>query len=134
MKVKYEEDILYENNTEENIIKSTLTVMIQHMLKLKYQKDYLYKRSWILTIKKEQNQLIDVFPKIGKGSLYNSFYMKKFDLDSVYQKALNRAVRETRLPKEVFPEYCEWTKKELSDLDFISNFIEEYGYGPNEKD
>ena len=126
MKVKYEEDLLYENNTEENIIKSTLTVLIQHMLKLKYQKDYLYKRSWILTIKKEQDQLIETFPKIGKGSLYNSFYLKKLDLNKIYKNAVRFAVRETGLPENAFPNLCELSKEQLVDRDYINSFIEEY--------
>ena len=126
--------IINEAKREENSIKHSLEVMLTHMLKCKYQYDYPYKPSWRDSIWNSYSDFTNEFIAVGKGSLYNSFYMKKFDLDSVYQKALNRAVRETRLPKEVFPEYCEWTKKELSDLDFISNFIEEYGYGPNEKD
>jgi len=127
--------IINEAKREENSIRGSLFIMLLHMLKCKYQYDYPYKPSWRDSILNSFENLIGEFDKgIGKGSLYNSFYMKKFDLEGIYERAVKRAVVETKLPRSAFPEYCEWSKKELTDEDFIYSFIEEYGYGSNEKD
>ena len=126
MKVRIIDSIIDESKSEERTVRNSLIRLIQHMLKLKYQNDYPYKRSWILTIKQEQDQIINEFPIIGKGSLYKSYYMKKLDLDKIYDMAKEYAIIETDLPRSAFPNLCEWSKEQLIDKDYINSFIEEY--------
>lgn len=120
-------EIINESKNQERLIKNSLVVMIQHMLKLKYQSSYPRegKKSWIITILKEQRQFISEFKAIGVGSLYNNFYLRKLNLGQIYEDAVRYASYETDLPVSSFPAECEWSKSQLADREFIRNFIEE---------
>jgi len=127
MRIKFISDLL-ENNSQESSVRSYLRIMILHMLKCKYQNDYLDKHSWRNSIINSYSKFIDQFDAIGKGSLYKTFYMKKLDLNSIYERALNEASFETGLSKSIFPSSCEWTKEQLVDEEFIYKFINKYGF------
>lgn len=120
----FQENIFTEGN-EKKSIKSFLIVMIMHMLKLKYQNDFPAKKSWVDSIHSSYNSLYVQFKGIGKGSLFNNFYMRQLNLDEIYKIAVRQASIETHLPLSAFPSKCEWTKEQLIDSDFIYNFINE---------
>lgn len=120
------EAILEESKSEQRAVKSSLRILLTHLLKLKYQNDYAGKNSWIESIQNSYFNLKDQFKGIGKGALYNNFYLKKLDFDSIYKDAKKIAVLETRLAPETFPDKCEWSKEELVDIDFIYDFINKY--------
>ena len=120
------ESYIIEGISDKRVIKSSLSVMLMHMLKLKYQNEYSNKISWINTIRTSFANLVDSFKGIGKGTLYNLFYMRQLDLNEIYKRAVRDASFETGLPIESFPKTCEWTKEQLTDLDFIYDFIKEY--------
>lgn len=118
--------ILEEDNSSKRAIKSTLRVMLTHMLKSKYQPEYENKNSWRNSILNSFQNITDEFPVVGKGSLYKNFYMKDLDLQDVYENAIISASEETNEPLSYFPADCEWTKEQLVDKKFIYNFINKY--------
>ena len=120
------EAILEESKSEKRAIKSSLRVLLTHLLKLKYQQNYAGENSWIESIQNSHFNIKDQFKGVGKGALYNSFYMKKLDLESIYKDARKKASLETGLPIKTFPEKCPWDKESLVDRDFIYDFINKY--------
>lgn len=118
--------ILEEDNSSKRAIKSNLRVMLAHMLKAKYQSEYENKNSWRNSILNSFNNITDEFPTIGKGSLYNNFYIRDLDLQGVYENARINASEETNKPLSTFPANCEWTKEQLVDREFIYNYINKY--------
>ena len=133
MRIKILDILLDESKRQETSIRNSLVIMLMHMLKCKYQYDYPYKSSWRDSILNSFNEFINEFDAVGKGSLYKSFYMKKLDLDHTYQLAVRKAANETHLPISAFPNTCEWNREQLSNLHFIDQFLNEYGFGPNEE-
>lgn len=118
--------ILEEDNSSKRAIKSNLRVMIAHMLKAKYRPEYENKNSWRNSILNSFNGMIDEFPTIGKGSLYNNFYIRDLDLQNVYENARINASEETNKPLLTFPANCEWAKEQLVDREFIYDYINKY--------
>ena len=132
MRIRIFDAILDESKRQESTIRSSLIVLLLHMLKCKYQNNYPDKTSWRYSIINSYNKMLNEFDGINKGSLYKTFYMKKLDLNDIYKRSLIKAVIETRLPKSSFPSTCEWSKEELVNLDFIEKFINDYGYESSE--
>lgn len=93
------------------------------MLQSKYGDRILYGKCVVET---SFEDIVDRFPTVGKGTLYNIFYLRQLSLDEVYTSAKYKVSRELKLPLETFPEKCEWTKKQLTDIDFIYDFINKY--------
>lgn len=118
---------LNEDKQQERIVKSNLEVMIRHMLKCKYQNEYPTKSSWRDSIKNSFKDMVLEFKDIGKGALYKNFYLRKLNLDYIYKLALKNAINETGKDKSCFPATCEWTKEQLTNIDFIYDFIDKYG-------
>lgn len=105
------------------IIKSSLRKLLVEMLKSKYSEVILFEQ---FLIEESFENIVDRFPAVGKGALYKIFYQHQLSLDEVYKSARMKASRETDLPLETFPEKCEWTKEQLTDIDFIYDFINKY--------
>ena len=120
-------DILDEAQSSKSAINSSMRVLLTHMLKCKYQNNYEHKSSWRASIKNSFENMYDQFPRIGKGVLYKRFYLREMNLEGIYQQSRNNAAEETGLPLESFPEKCEWTREQLIDFNFITNFINTYG-------
>lgn len=129
MRIKFIDEMLKESKQQESSVKNSLVVMLLHMLKCKYQFNYQNKSSWRDSILNSYEYFINEFDGIGKGSLYKNFYMRKMDLDQIYQLARRRASYETKLPLTEFPAKCEWSKELLVNIDFVYDFINEFGYG-----
>lgn len=123
--------ILNEGKREQREIRSQIQILLLHMLKCKYQNGYRDKKSWRLSVRNAQSEILGEFDPSGRnyfrGSLYKSFYMQKLDLQERYEKAVEDAVDETGLTFQDFPSVCEWTKDQLVNEKFIRNFIEEWG-------
>jgi len=124
--------IINEAKREERDIKSNLTIMIQHMLKCKYQFEYPNKKSWRESIRKGWLNVKNEFQAIGKGALYKNYYLRKLDIADVYADAVDMASEETGLSVSAFPNELEWTREQLMDRTFLREFIETYGFGSQE--
>lgn len=124
---------LEEGQSERSAIMNQLKRLLIHMLKCKYQNGYENKSSWRGSIIDAESSLLNCFIDVGKGALYNVFYMRNMPFDRIYRDAVRKASFETHLPESVFPKKCEWTKEELTDEFFIDRFIEEYGWGSAEE-
>ena len=118
---------LLEDNSSKAAINSSLIVLLTHMLKCKYQPEYKNKASWVGSIWSAYKNIVSQFPAVGKGALYKIFYLKKVDLNTIYKIAKRDASVETGKNISVFPNDCEWTKEQLTDYDFITDFINNYG-------
>lgn len=124
-------NILDEDRSSKSTINSYMIVLLTHMLKCRYQNEYENKASWRASIRNSYKGIVTQFPVVGKGVLYKIFYLKQLDLERLYKLARIDAQTETNLPLNTFPESCPWTKEQLINLDFINNFIEEYGQDVN---
>ena len=125
----FAEALLNENQSQEKTIKSSLIVLLTHMLEYKYQHDYPDKSSWESSITDSViNLTMEFKERRGKytGALYKK-YLQDINLDRCYKLATWGASEETGLQLSVFPPECEWTKEELIDYDYIFDFIDEYG-------
>ena len=119
---------LLENSSSRSTIKSNLRILLIHMLKCKYPPEYYSnKGSWVTSIVNSYSGVTDEFIDIGKGSLYKTFYIKQLNLEHIYKQAKLLAAKETGKPLNVFPDTCPWTKEQLVNLDFITDFIDTYG-------
>lgn len=125
--VKLIEAYISESKSEQSRVRSNLEVLIRHMLKCKYQSEYLHKASWRKSIRNAFDAIVSEFKAVGKGSLYRSYYIKKLPLQTVYELSRDNAVDETGKQKVDFPNTCEWTKEQLTDKQFIYDFIDKYG-------
>lgn len=124
-------NILDEDRSSKSTINSYMIVLLTHMLKCRYQNEYGNKASWRASIRNSYKGIVTQFPVVGKGALYKIFYLKQLDLERLYKLARIDAQIETNLPLNTFPESCPWIKEQLINLDFINNFIEEYGQDVN---
>jgi hypothetical protein len=84
-------------------LRSRLTVLLHHLLKVQFQPEGLT-RSWVMTIIEQQSEIrsiIEGIPSLGRQA------------ESIaalsYPDAVQRAARETGLPPERFPTVSPWT-------------------------
>ena len=124
---------LLEDQGSKSAINNYIVVLLTHMLKCKYQPEYENKSSWRASIWNSFKGFTNEFIAIGKGSLYKNFYLRQLDLDRLYKLARKDASIETGLNIDIFPTNCEWNKHQLSDFDFINDFMDTYG-SDNQKD
>lgn len=125
--IKLIEAYISESKNEQRAVRHYLTILIKHMLKCKYQNDYVDKSSWRYSIYNSHNNLVLEFKAVGKGSLFNRYYMHQMDLNRVYQNALLGAIKETGKLKTDFPLNCEWKLMDFVDDKFIDDFISRWG-------
>jgi len=94
---------------EKRALKSRLTLLLQHLLKWRYQPTHRC-RSWRLTIQEQRRMIPDHLH--GNPSL-------KADLNEVmaeaYALARGRAADETDLPEATFPAQCPWSLEQMLD-------------------
>ena len=125
--IKLIEAYISESRTEQRVIRNNLLILLLHMLKCKYQNEYTHKSSWRKSIYNAFDAIVGEFKGIGKGSLYNSYYRRKLDLNQIYRTARINAIEETGKLESDFPVECEWTKEQLTDINFIDAFINTWG-------
>jgi hypothetical protein len=92
-------------------LKSRLTVLLLHLLKIRVQPERLT-RSWISTILEQQSEIrsiIDGIPSLGRQADTIAI--------SAFPDALRRAARETGVPASKFPTTLPWTVAEALSFD-----------------
>lgn len=106
------EEIETMGRSEKRALESRLAVLLQHLLKWKYQPERRG-RSWELTIKVQRIKL-DKLLKANPGL--------KSELDEIltdaYQLAVVKAAKDTRFDEAVFPPECPWELSQIAHADF----------------
>ena len=118
-------NVLEEDASQKRAISSNLRILLVHMLKATYQPEYENKNSWRNSILNSYNQIVDEFPDF-KGTIYRNFYLKNLDIEKIYQSAKIVASEKTGKSKNIFPVKCPWTKEQLVNPEFISEFMDTY--------
>jgi len=101
-------------------LRNRFVILIAHLLKWEYQLNQLQERweaftgkSWKDTIIEQRYHLVDL--------LEENPSFERFLADTIvtaHPKALKIAIKETGLPKSVFPNECPYTIEQLLDEDF----------------
>lgn len=94
---------------------SRLSVILVHLLKWKYQ-PVMRSNSWLGSIVENRNEIETLLNQ--NPSLTNTKISQE-KLKNAYKHAIRKAAVETGLNKNIFPEKCEWTIKQLLDDEFF---------------
>ncbi len=95
-------------------LRSRLRVLVMHLLKWRYQPEgRIDNHSWEDTIREQRKEIEDALEDSPSLKQEVGRYMLKD-----YGYAKDRAVRQTRLRPEMFPETCPWTAEQVLDTDF----------------
>lgn len=119
-------NVLEEDASSKRSIQSNLEVMLTHMLKAVYQPEYENKSSWRASILNGYKGIMREFPVPYKGALYKKYYLRELDLEFIYRDAVLTASEETGKDINVFPKKCPWTKEQLVNTEFVSEFMNKY--------
>jgi len=106
------EEIESMGRSESRALESRLTVLLQHLLKWKFQPERRGK-SWELSIDEQRirfDRLLRENPSLK--SALNTI------LTEAYRLAIVKAAKETNLDKKSFPVECPWSWEELVDAEF----------------
>lgn len=106
------EEVETMGRSEKRELESRLTVLLQHLLKWKYQEGRR-SRSWALTIDVQRIQ----FSKTLKENPGLKPLLDEVIRDA-YQLAVVYAAKETNISKKVFPDQCPWSLEEATQSDF----------------
>ena len=112
------EEILEVGKSESRELESRLAVLIEHLLKWKYQPERRG-NSWKRTIKTQRNCIIRAIQKTPslKPNFSDDFWQ-----ESVYDAAVRLFARETNLDENSLPEVCEWNiYEQILNEDFLPN-------------
>jgi hypothetical protein len=107
------EEIETMGRSEKREYENRLFVLLLHLLKWQHQ-PVRRGRSWLLTIKEQRIQFVEVMDE--NPGLRPQLPMI---LKSAYRLALVRATRETRLDESTFPTDCPWTIDQIIDQTFL---------------
>jgi hypothetical protein len=106
------EEIESLGNEQEHAVESHLATLLLHLLKMAYQRQR--RLSWIRSINNARHEISrrlrrspSLRPKLPQLVTW------------AYPDARKDAARETRLPRETFPEMCPWSLDQLFDDDFL---------------
>jgi hypothetical protein len=108
------EEIESMGRSEYRSLESRLTVLLQHLLKWKFQPERRG-RSWELSIDEQRirfDRLLRENPSLK--SALNTI------LEDAYRLAVIKAAKETKLDKKSFPVVCPWNWQELTDSEVLS--------------
>lgn len=112
------EEIESMGGAERRALKSFLSNLYCHLLKIKFQKDYEDKNSWIETINNCRSSIHDLVE--DSPSL-------KYSIDDSYTIAMARgrikAIEETKLPEKTIPMLPQFTLDEVLDKDWLPNSV-----------
>jgi len=106
------EEIESMGRSESRALESRLTVLLQHLLKWKFQPERRGK-SWELSIDEQRirfDRLLRENPSLK--SALNTI------LEDACRLAVVKAAKETKLDKKSFPAECPWSWEELIDTEF----------------
>lgn len=112
--VHLEEELESMGASEQRSLESKLTQLIMHMLKLKYQHDYVNTKSWIRSIKFQRN---DIRRILLKNPSFNAKLTEV--IADIYENAVLMAADETNLDETVFPVLCEWSAEQILSVAFF---------------
>jgi hypothetical protein len=106
------EEIETMGRSEYRALESRLTVLLQHLLKWKFQSERRSK-SWELSIDEQRirfDRLLRENPSLK--SALNTI------LTDAYRLAVVKAAKETKFDKKRFPAVCPWSLEEITDSEF----------------
>jgi hypothetical protein len=106
------EEIESLGKSQRQEVRSRLTVLIMHLLKLQYQ-PARKSRSWRITV---ITQRVDLAPLLDDNPSLRA-QLSTF-VAAAYPDAVKKAVAETGLPKATFPVECPWTAAQIMDEEF----------------
>lgn len=101
------EEIISLGNSERDKLESHLTILLMHMLKIKYQ-PAKKSRSWDLSVRgarRQANRVLHNNPSLRPK-------LNTLIADAYYSARLEAAI-ETGLDEKKFPKECPWTKEEI---------------------
>lgn len=104
------EEIESLGNSQLSALESYLTVLLLHLLKIKYQ-ETMRTRSWDLSIKNSRYHIARLIEK--NPGLKNKILET---LKDAYFSARLGAIDETGLEENIFPEKCEWSFDEIMSM------------------
>ena len=108
------EEIESVGASERRELKSRLKQLLMHLLKLKYQPNYVNTTSWIRSIKMQRKELFSLFKSMP--SLKSTVESEVID---VYPIAVLMASEETGLDESSFPKTCPYSVNQLLDDGFF---------------
>ena len=100
--------------SERNEFAHRLEILLMHLLKWRYQPDYPYRRSWMLTIIEQRKRIA---ARLRKSPSLKHHAIE--ELIDAYDVAKVAAERETGLPGSTFPNECPWTFAQVTDSEFM---------------
>lgn len=106
------EEIESMGRSEKRTLQSRLAVLLQHLLKWKYQ-SFRKSRSWQLSIEEQRIRFTEVLNE--NPSLKP--HLNDILIDA-YRLAVIKAAKETKLDKKRFPSICPWSWEEINDSEF----------------
>jgi Domain of unknown function DUF29 len=110
------EEVALLGAQERRALRSHLTNLLLHLLKLKFQPGEVYRHnSWRSSARAARDQLADVLeesPGIFGGK-------RDEVLALVYERARRQAADQSGLPLSTFPEECPWTYEQIMDENFF---------------
>lgn len=111
------EEIEALGRSERRALMSHLIVLLQHLLKWRYQPERRT-RSWQLTIKEQRMEVLDALD--CNPSLKNKETLEE-SMTAAYKRAVVRASRETELDTTTFPQDCPYAFEEIMNDNFYPN-------------
>ena len=97
------------SRSQEREVRSRLAVVLQHLLKLRYQPERSTP-SWAVTLITQRGELNDMLD--GSATLRR---VAAEQVEAAYGRGRRLAAAETRLPLSAFPAACPWTLAEALD-------------------
>ncbi|MDD5320613.1 MAG: DUF29 domain-containing protein [Methylococcales bacterium] len=106
------EEIETMGRSEKRELESRLTILLLHLLKWKYQ-EVRRGRGWELTIEEQRIKFTETLEENPGLKPALSEIVRK-----AYRLAVIQASRETKISKNIFPEYCPWSLEQISNETF----------------
>ena len=111
--VNLAEEIEDMGRSQRRAVKSTLVVLLVHLLKYRFQSER-QTNSWRATIREHRRRLRDEFADSPSLRLYAEQIFV-----TCYEDACEQAADETGLPSETFPAICPFTLEQVLDRNFL---------------
>ena len=99
--------------SEKRELRSRLKQLIMHLLKLKYQPDYINTASWVRSVRNQRRELFihlkdnpSLKPRVAES------------IDEIYPIAVSLASEETGIKEETFSLECPFTTSQILDDNF----------------
>lgn len=103
------EEIEDVGKSEQRELESRIAILLMHLLKWQYQPSHRSK-SWERTIKEQRKRILIALKTTP--SLKNSLNNQDW-LDSTWSAAVSKAIDETNLDVDIFPENCQWSMSDV---------------------